>query len=212
MSIYYPIPCVECLLKSRDVTAPESVAEVSLTANLPHMHPILKKLQGGDRRSIGESNAVVVEVLASPELVNVLIDGLLIDDAVVRMRASDALEKVSVAQPDLVEPYKAKLIGISESAAQIEVQWHMALMLPRLALTHEESVAVVDVLISYLSGRSSIVSTCVMQAFYEIAQSDKELAPDLVRHIREMTKIGTKAMQARGKKLLASVRDDVSAR
>ena len=54
------------------------------------MHPILKKLSGGDRRSIGRSNEVVAEVLTRPALLRHVFEGLAGDDPVLRMRAADA--------------------------------------------------------------------------------------------------------------------------
>lgn len=57
------------------------------------MHPILKKLSGGGRGSIGRSNEVVTEVLARPANFRHVFAGLTSDDAVVRMRAADAVEK-----------------------------------------------------------------------------------------------------------------------
>ncbi len=69
------------------------------------MHPILGKLQGGDRRSIGRSDEVVAQVLADPALLAPLAEGLLADDPLVRMRAADALEKVTAQHPDWLQAH-----------------------------------------------------------------------------------------------------------
>jgi hypothetical protein len=55
---------------------------------------ILAKLEGGDRRSIGNSEEVVQTVSKNPALFEELFSGLLADDPVVRMRAADAIEKL----------------------------------------------------------------------------------------------------------------------
>ena len=83
----------------------------------------------------------------------------------------------------------------------------MAQMLPRLNLNHKENMAVIDILLTYLPGNSSIVNTFVMQAFSDIAKSDKKLRPLLLVHINELTTTGTLAMKARGKKLLTELKD-----
>ena len=44
------------------------------------MQPILSKLDGGDRRSIGRSNEVASEVLAGPGLLDAAFSGLLTDN------------------------------------------------------------------------------------------------------------------------------------
>lgn len=63
------------------------------------MHPLLSSLSGGDRRSIGESNRAVSTVLESPELISVLFQGVETDDPVLRMRCTDAIEKVTTTHP-----------------------------------------------------------------------------------------------------------------
>lgn len=70
------------------------------------MHPLLKKLSGGDRRSIGRSNEVVAHVLAHLAHFRYVFEGLATDDPVVRMRSADAIEKITAQRPDLLRPYK----------------------------------------------------------------------------------------------------------
>lgn len=167
------------------------------------MHQLLRKLEGRDRRSIGRSEEVVEDVLREPVLLGVLIEGIFRDDAVVRMRASDALEKVSRQNAEYVLPYKQKLIELAANESQNEVRWHLAQILPRLELNHEENKRVIKVFLNYLTGNSSIVNACVMQAFADIAEVDSKLRPELLVHIKELSVIGTPAMKARGRKLLA---------
>ncbi len=64
------------------------------------MPPILGKLRGGDRRSIGKSNEVVATVLKEPGLFDALFSGLFADDPLIRMRSADAAEKVTAVHPE----------------------------------------------------------------------------------------------------------------
>jgi hypothetical protein len=50
---------------------------------------LLRKLEGGDRRSIGRSDEVVAEVLGQPTLFGALFAGLSVENPVVRARAAD---------------------------------------------------------------------------------------------------------------------------
>lgn len=59
------------------------------------MSDILSKLKGGDLRSKGKSEEVVADILNQPFLFGEVFEGMLNDDPVVRMRAADAIEKVS---------------------------------------------------------------------------------------------------------------------
>lgn len=64
---------------------------------------VLAKLRGGDRRSIGRANEVVAGVLRDPSLFGSVFHGLHSDNPLVRMRASDVIEKVSAKRPEWLQ-------------------------------------------------------------------------------------------------------------
>jgi len=169
------------------------------------MHPLLKKLSGGDRRSIGRSNEVVAQVLAHPANFRHVVKGLAADDAVVRMRAADAIEKITARRPELLRPYKRKLLAIAGSTTQQEVRWHAALIMPRLEFTARERAVALDILFDYLRDKSSIVKTCAMQGLAGLAAQDAALKAKVLPLLKELTDVGTPAMRARGRKLLAGL-------
>jgi hypothetical protein len=170
------------------------------------MHALLKKLRGGDRRSLGRANAVAAEVSADPALIRHLFDGLAVDDPVIRMRCADAIEKVTLPRPDLLAPFRKTLFEIAGRTDQQEVRWHMALMLPRLKLTPRERALLLDILFDYLRDRSSIVKTCAMQALADLAARDPVLKSKVLPLLEELTEVGTPAMRARGRKLLTRLK------
>lgn len=167
--------------------------------------PLLAKLTGGDRRSIGRSAEVVADVLADPALFAVLFQGLLVDDALVRMRAADAIEKITVHHPEYLAPYTAQLLHEVGPIAQQEVRWHVAQLLSRLALTAAERRSAVNLLNTYLQDQSKIVKTFAMQALADIALVDAELRPQIVAQLEILTTTGSPAMRSRGRKLLAQL-------
>jgi hypothetical protein len=164
--------------------------------------PISRMLQGGDRRSIGNSNRVVAAVLQNPTRLAELIECLWNDDSVIRMRAADAAEKVSLRRPELLAPFKAELLGLAEEAIQAELRWHLALMLPRLPITSSERRRAWNRMQSYLDDRSSIVKTCAIQAMAELAKGDGALEPRIIDLLERACRSGTPAMKARSRKLL----------
>jgi hypothetical protein len=166
---------------------------------------ILRKLKGGDRRSIGRSNEVVAEVLASPELFGALFAGLSVGDPVIRARAADAVEKISVIHPEYLRPYRAKLVGEYARCEQKEVRWHVAQMLPRLRWNTREQQQVYDILTVYLRDSSSIVKTFAMQALADLTTQAPKLRPAVLRRLLDFTAHGTPAMRARGRKLIANL-------
>ncbi len=99
----------------------------------------LAQLAGGDRRSIGNANRVVRQVLADPGKFGAVIAGLSSEDPLVAMRCADAAEKISALHPDWLRPYKRILLAHARQSAAKEMRWHLAQTLPRLALTAAET-------------------------------------------------------------------------
>jgi hypothetical protein len=166
------------------------------------MSDVLVKLEGGDRRSIGRVDEVVAEVLNDPSLFEVVFNAMLSDDPIIRMRSADAVEKITAEHPEYLQPCKEKLIQQVAKVDQQEVRWHVAQMFPRLELTKEERVVVVEILLDYLDDKSKIVKTFSMQALADFAERDTSIRPQVVKLLEELTRTGSPAMQSRGRKLL----------
>ena len=164
--------------------------------------PFSWMLQGGDRRSIGRSNLVAARILGQPHRLAELIECLRSDDPVVRMRAADAAEKVSVQKPQFLKPFKAELLRLADQTTQAELRWHLALMLPRLPLRPSERERVMGRFRDYLRDRSSIVRTCAIQGLTELSMGDPTLEPGMIRLLKKARRSGTPAMKARSRRLL----------
>ena len=167
------------------------------------MNTILQRLQGRDRRSIGKSNQVVGAVLAQPDLFGALFEGMLNYDPVVRMRAADAVEKITARHPEYLWPFKRRLIHEVAHVNQQEVRWHVAQMFSRVDLTPKERRAVFTILLGYLDDRSRIVKTFSMQALADLAMHDSNLRHTVVPLLKSLVRTGSPAMKTRGRKLLA---------
>lgn len=168
--------------------------------------PIAVLLRGNDRRSIGRSNQVVQLVLREPRRFAELIKCLWNDDPLVAMRAADAAEKVTAVKPGLLQPYKAELLGLLAEAEQIELCWHLALMIPRLLLTRAERQRAAAALQRYLEDRSSIVRTFALQGLADLARSDVGLQSQVKELLEKSARTGTAAMKARARKLLKELK------
>jgi hypothetical protein len=166
------------------------------------MKNIVDQLAGGDRRSLGCANMVVKEILRDPKLFSLVFEAMLHDDPVVRMRAADAIEKVTVSRPELLQAHKRKLLGKVAAQEQQEVRWHVALMVPRLRLTPKERNQAVAILFDYLEDKSSIVKTFAMQSLADFVRQDRVLSARVVPILTHLTDTGTPAMCRRGRKLL----------
>lgn len=166
---------------------------------------IRKLLQAGDLRTKGRSEDVVKLVLARPMLFKETVAAMLDSDPGVRMRAADAVEKISRVHPEWLKPCKKILVDRITKVEQQEVRWHSAQILPRLELTSAERRTVFTLLKSYLSDESRIVKTFAMQGLVDIALQDGTYLHDVRQLIEKLTKVGSPAMKARGKKLLVQL-------
>ncbi|MGA8300550.1 MAG: hypothetical protein WB817_13790 [Terriglobales bacterium] len=170
---------------------------------LPRPSPsILARLVGGDRRSIGRADQVAALVSKDPESFPELMTGLWSEDPLVRMRAADAAEKVSRKDPALLAPHKAELLGLMAEAEQQEMRWHLAAMVPRLALNANERQRAAASLKNFLNDRSSIVKTSALQGLADLARNDDDLRCSVIELLRQAERGGTPAMKARSRKLL----------
>lgn len=164
---------------------------------------IKELLSGGDLRSIGEVNQIVEAVLNNLKLFDELFKCLYSIDSVVRMRAADAIEKVTILHPELLQKYKTKLIRDISIIEQQEVQWHFAQIIVRVNLTNKEVEQVVGILQKNLESTSSnIVKTFSIQAIYDLSliHTDiQEVARELL--IKYKNDKGA-AVRSRVKKLL----------
>lgn len=163
---------------------------------------LIEELRGGDRRSIGRSDEIARRAAADRALFGKLVEALWHEDAIVRMRAADAIEKASAGNHGLLNPYKAELMGLLGEATQQELRWHLAAMVARLELTRGEMRRAATTLREYMGDKSSIVRTFAMQALADLAERDESMKSDVLELIRRAVKTGSPAMRARGRKLL----------
>jgi hypothetical protein len=175
------------------------------------MHPLLRKLEGTDHRSIGKVDEVVANVLANPDLFGIVFDGMLHDNSIVRMRSADAVEKITVVHPEYLIPYKKKLLEQVAFINQQEIRWHVAQLFSRIEWNSDERRQVKDILWTYLTDESRIVKTFSMQALADVAMIDNRFRKSIIQELEKLTKMGSPAMQSRGRKLLAKLKNQKNA-
>lgn len=170
------------------------------------MTQILDMLKGGDLRSIGRSEEVVRIVLENPAKFGEVILGMVHEDGIVRMRSSDAVEKITIKRPELLEPYKEFIMTRAAIVDQKEVRWHVAQILPRLDLSNDDVQVAVGILKGYLDDDSRIVRAFTMEALVGFVEKDPDLEAWVITLIEKLVEEGSPAMRSRGKKLLSWLR------
>ncbi|HMD32229.1 MAG TPA: hypothetical protein VKG84_09995 [Candidatus Acidoferrales bacterium] len=169
---------------------------------------ILDLLAGADRRTIGRADQVARLVGKNLALFPKLIAGLWSEDPVIRMRAADAVEKITRTAPAQLQRYKKELLGLMAEADQQELRWHLAVMVPRLSLKPAERRRAAELLSGYLEDRSSIVRTFALQGLADLAQQEPSMRATVTDLLRESVRSGTPAMRARSRKLLLQLERD----
>jgi len=165
---------------------------------------ILTDLRGGDLRSKGRSDQIASRVIKNPLLFRELFAGMHRGDSqVVRLRAADAIEKVTRLHPEHLRPYKRTLMAKVSNTDEPGVRWHVAQLLPRLNLTRKDLPRALAILYAYINDPSRIVATFAMQALADLAKQFPHLLPEVVPELRHRARFGSPAMRARGRKLLA---------
>lgn len=90
---------------------------------------------GGKSNSLGLVDDVIAVVLQDKSRMEELYDCLFVNDAWVRMRAADALEKICRQHPDWLTPYVDRFQAELAESSQPSIQWHIAQMYAQIDLT-----------------------------------------------------------------------------
>lgn len=99
---------------------------------------------GGKANSLGRSVEACDAVLGDSARLPELYACLFADDAWVRMRAADCLEKVCRQHPDWVEPYIDRIFDELATSPQPSIQWHLAQIFAQVKLTQNQQKRAVE--------------------------------------------------------------------
>lgn len=108
-------------------------------------------------------------------LVAGLASGLTSPEPGVRLRCAVGLERVTRAHPELLAPHKRALLGPVAASPYPEVQWHLAQLVPRLALDRSERVkALAQMVRVFDESTSGLTQVNALEAIVELAQGHPE--------------------------------------
>lgn len=160
-------------------------------------------LSGGSPRTLAGANEVAELVLANPDRLAELYDLLFQDDAIIRMRTADALEKVCRVRPDLFIRYIEQLLTRVASIQQPSVQWHLAQMLGEVELMPEQKHRATTLLNDYLDNNTDwIVLNNTLETLAGFVRADAALKPEFVERLLKLRSCRHKSVARRAEKLL----------
>jgi hypothetical protein len=106
---------------------------------------------GGKSNSLGRVDEVIQLVLHDKSRLNELYNCLFEEDAWLRMRAADALEKVCRENPNWLLPFIDKFQNELATSNQPSIQWHLAQIYREVNLTKRQEQLAIDWLRTLLS-------------------------------------------------------------
>ena len=163
-------------------------------------------LSGGDPRSLRGVEQVIAAALADPGALEALFECLFCDDAVVRMRAGDALEKIARIRPELLAPFTRRLLGDVADVDQPSIQWHLAQILTEIELTPQQRPAAIAILRRNVERYEDwIVLNLTLQALAHFARDDPALQRELVPILRRHQADTRKSVAKRATRLLTQL-------
>ncbi len=169
------------------------------------MRAFAEMLRGGDRRSIGRSDAVAAAVRRRPRRAVELWACLHHADPLVRMRAADALEKLTRVAPASLRRHKKALLDCSYDDGTAEVRWHLLTMVSRLTLRADEAKAALTRMSHSLrADPSRIVKVSALQGAADICARHRQLHPVFRRMLSRALTSPWPSVRARARRLLAA--------
>ncbi len=176
----------------------------------PSTQSIAERLALGNPRSLGETNAVVRELLskalADPAPIAELVRCFKSPDPLVQSRAANALRKIAAARPGSLDAHSRQILNAARTSSALHARWNLTLLLGMVTLNGPVRAAAVDLLLDGLQSGSALERTFAMQALANLATDNAPLRARLIPILEQLTATGTAAMRARGKKLLRALR------
>ena len=169
---------------------------------MPEMKKFDDILKGGDLRSIGRSN-VVVSLINNQKSFDRLFKQSFHDDRKVVMRTADAIEKITQTNPAYLKQHKYNILQLCHKAINIELKWHLALLISRIPLSKKEVSEVWKLLTTWAKDKeeSKIVRVNSIQGLFNLLAEHRELQHDFDLTIGEIEKHNIPSINARLKKL-----------
>lgn len=165
--------------------------------------PLALRLARGDRRSAGDAPSIAAEIAADRGKLAELVGCLFDRDASVRMRAADALERVSRGNAGWLDAYVDHLLTDAVAIEQVEVRWHIAQIVPRLTMDGEQRRRAAVLLADWFENSPSrIVQTSALQAVVDLAESDAALRATSAEMLGRAMRSGVPSLAARARRIL----------
>ncbi len=162
-------------------------------------------MEGGHANSLGRAEEVLNEVIEDKSRLAELYECICHDDAWVRMRAIDTIEKVCRVHPDWISPYIDKMLSELTKSTQASILWHLAQIFGEVVLDDNQKEHAIKWLETLLSSKDVdwIVSSNSMGALAQFTRNGLFPNSKLVSLLKVQQGHKSNAVKKRANKLLA---------
>lgn len=168
--------------------------------------PFEALLSGGRPRTLLGVEEALADLRTDAARLGELIDCCSAADAVVRMRAVDALEKFARERPEFVGAQVERLFAELSDSSQPSIQWHLAQLWAEVPLTSSQHERAAEWLLTTLDTASDwIVLSNAMSALAVVAGDDPELRSALRERLRRHAGSRLPSVAKRASRLLAAL-------
>lgn len=159
---------------------------------------------GGKSNSLGRANEIIQRVLNDKALLGALYACVFNEDAWVRMRAIDAIEKICRQRPEWLLPYVDRFQTELGSSSQPSIQWHLAQMYSQLDLNKKQIRIAIKWLKDLLSNVEVdwIVSANTMKTLVQFTREGSVTVEETVRLLKLQQRHASKSVVKKAHKLL----------
>lgn len=174
-----------------------------MTERFPEMLQV-----GGHANSLGRVNEVIDAVLQDSARLDELYVCMFHEDAWVRMRAADALEKICREHPDWLLPYIDKFADELHASTQPSIQWHLAQIYEQVELTDKQRRRVQEWLRLLLSTKDVdwIVAANAMDTLMKFTKDGSFPQSEMITLLNVQQHHKSNAVIKRANKFLAELR------
>jgi len=167
------------------------------------------QLFGGNKRKLN-NQPVIDAVVYDPAKVGELFECVIDEDEYVRMRASDALEKICRSDPSLVQPLKTRVLHEMSVIDQPSVQWHYAQIVDQLHLNPQETAEVIRKLQSNFEMYDDWITRGItMEVLGNFAVHDDALRAYLMPRLEELTKDKKVSISTHAQKVVKKLEESI---
>lgn len=160
-------------------------------------------LASGGSRGLGNCVRVVELVERDERAIASLVESMDDTDCTIAARAADVLEEATEERPELLAPYKKKLLAHLRNDDIADVRWHIAQMIPRLSLTVAERKRALAKLEEWMAEGNAFVRVAAMQSAVDIAAGQRGELERLLVKVDDYAKDdASAAVRARARRLV----------